>query len=201
MIQPEAGGRPRLSLPAPPIALAIKGVAGHADPAMGKRLVKARPIDAKPTAPQPAQAGGQRLPSGPPTDLQKRLGPCRFQGCKPLFEGRRARHLVAPVLGLGHLRTRQLPRAATHQGLARRCKTELAQLLGGGLNEPSPDRHQAGGILEGEHTGQMGREHLTGAGGAHQQIGLNPPALPELAEAVAHRKGHRFAKAGFVDQG
>ena len=112
--------------------------------------------------------------------------------------------LVAPVVGLGHLRTRQPPRAAAHQGLARRRKTEPAQLLGGGLHEPSPDRHQADRILQAEHPSQVGGENLPGAI-AHQQIGLNPPALPQLAEAVAQGKRMWLARrslagAGWVEQ-
>ena len=64
VIQPEAGRRPLFSLPAPPVALAFKGMAGHADPAMAKRPVEGRPIHGNTLAPQAAEAGGQGLPIG-----------------------------------------------------------------------------------------------------------------------------------------
>ena len=67
------------------------------------------------------------------------------------------------------------------------------------LHQPSPSCHQRQGIRQIEHTRQMGGHDLTDAV-AEQQVWLEPPALPQPGQGIAHHKQRRLGEAGLIQQ-
>ena len=154
VIEPDAGGAGRLLRLAPPVALALKGVARQALTARAEGPVEAGPVDRLAAAMklreagedhlQVGTAGGQRRQQpqrrglrhlaghadqrGPRTDLQQGGHPLLHQHLHPLGKAHRADHVVAPVVRRGDLGTGQLTGEVAHHDPARQAETELPQL-------------------------------------------------------------------------
>ena len=214
MVEPGAGRSRPFTLTAPPVTLSLEGIARQADAPKGVGAVETGPVNGAATAPQAAETGADHLPVGLPrhegrpvaeggflgaltghanqggagANLQKHLGPLGHEGGHPLRKAHRAEHLIAPVVGLGHLGPGQQTGEVADQRPAGRCKGQLPQFALEGFQHRS---HRLG--VKGMGHRQLARmqsgplrlsQQLPQGDGTHGQAQFFPQAKGRAAQRV-----------------